>query len=79
MLIVKKPKIFDVDIYQVPSFQHKPAHLHFDLRFLFYANTYDFTVGADVKKARWWPFETIVEPHSARSVINAVEKWLQVS
>ena len=45
--------LFDVDVHRVPGHRDQPAHLHFDLRFLFRATTSDLRPGDEVAGARW--------------------------
>lgn len=44
-LALLSPGIFDVDIHEIPARGHEPAHLHYDLRFL-------FSAGEDAETAR---------------------------
>jgi 8-oxo-dGTP pyrophosphatase MutT (NUDIX family) len=36
-LRLHSPAIFDLDVHEIPARGHEPAHLHYDLRFLFFA------------------------------------------
>ncbi len=33
-----QPEIFDIDIHRIPERKNEPAHLHYDLRYVFQAN-----------------------------------------
>jgi len=68
--------IFDVDIHKIPANDKKqePPHRHYDIRFLFEATTTRLAPGAEVRDARWVPFEKITEDITDRSVVRAVEK-----
>jgi 8-oxo-dGTP pyrophosphatase MutT (NUDIX family) len=45
--------LFDLDIHEIPARERGPAHLHFDLRFLLRAATWEPSRGRGVEEARW--------------------------
>lgn len=69
--------IFDVDVHAFPARGGDPAHLHFDVRFLFDAAGDALRRGSEVRDARWFPLEDVTERESDRSVTRPVEKLLQ--
>lgn len=36
-LRLDSPTVFDLDVHEIPARGHEPAHLHYDVRFLFFA------------------------------------------
>ena len=66
--------IFDVDIHEIPARKAEPTHLHFDVRILFRAKTYEMRAGSDAKDARWVPLTEMETVESDESVMRAVEK-----
>lgn len=69
--------IFDVDIHVIPARKQEPQHEHFDVRFLFVAETLDVRAGSDAKDARWVPFDQITLASSDQSVMRALQKCRQ--
>ncbi|MFN0034468.1 MAG: NUDIX hydrolase [Saprospiraceae bacterium] len=70
-LNLHSPAIFDLDVHEIPARGSEPAHLHYDLRFLFVA-----AEGAEIernlletKAIAWLPLEELCEetiPQSLR-------------
>jgi 8-oxo-dGTP pyrophosphatase MutT (NUDIX family) len=47
-------KIFDIDIHPIPASKADPRHLHFDVRYLFFANPDDpLAITDESKDLRW--------------------------
>ncbi len=65
------PGIVDVDIHTIPG-GREPAHLHFDVRFLFGSPTRDLVAASDASDARWVPFGAVASHHSDASVMRAL-------
>jgi 8-oxo-dGTP pyrophosphatase MutT (NUDIX family) len=68
------PQIFDVDIHEIPARDPRPAHLHFDVRFLLQATTAEYQAGSDAQAARWVPLHEVNALQSDESVLRAVRK-----
>ena len=73
-LTVEQATPFDLDVHQIPSNSREPAHAHFDLRFLFRANSLAFRAGSDAKDARWVPLDEITAALTDDSVLRALAK-----
>lgn len=66
--------IFDVDVHPIPASGPRPAHTHFDVRFLLQATNENLTESDEVLGARWVPFAEVPELVTDRSVLRAVVK-----
>ena len=51
--------IFDIDVHAIPAARGEPTHVHFDLRFLFCAETDEFEADDEVLAAAWVPIDEI--------------------
>jgi 8-oxo-dGTP pyrophosphatase MutT (NUDIX family) len=51
--------LFDIDVHAIPAARGEPAHLHFDLRFLFHAESDAFVADDEVLAAAWVPITKI--------------------
>ena len=71
--------VFDVDIHEIPPLKSDPAHEHFDVRFLFRADSTNIQAGSDAKDARWTPLTAVNEHESDRSVMRALEKIIAIT
>ena len=49
--------LVDVDLHEFPAHGDHPAHLHFDVRYLFHAWTERLEIGDGVTAVRWVPLE----------------------
>jgi len=78
--------VLDVDVHTFPARKDKPAHEHFDVRFLFQAADLAFTAGSDASAARWVPIASLLNAAagtgealpSDESVLRAVRKLREV-
>jgi 8-oxo-dGTP pyrophosphatase MutT (NUDIX family) len=68
------PAPFDVDVHEIPALRGDPPHRHYDVRFLFRAETREVQAASDAKAARWVPLCEIKLELTDRSVMRAVEK-----
>ena len=65
---------FDVDVHAIPARKDEPAHLHFDVRFLFRAASLDMRAGSDALAARWVPRSEVPGVKTDDSVWRAMRK-----
>ncbi|MFK7875287.1 MAG: NUDIX hydrolase [Paracoccaceae bacterium] len=74
-----RPNIFDVDIHVIPKHKSDPAHLHYDVRFLFQASSENVTVSEESNDLAWIPLHDLhlktSEPTMLRMRDKAV-KWI---
>jgi 8-oxo-dGTP pyrophosphatase MutT (NUDIX family) len=62
--------IFDIDVHQIPEHCGTPAHLHYDIRFLFKADRFaDLTLSAESKALAWVPIADLQSITSKPSVL----------
>jgi 8-oxo-dGTP pyrophosphatase MutT (NUDIX family) len=57
--------IFDIDIHAIPSNAVEPAHLHFDLRFLLRASSWEVRLGDGIAEFRWLSLQHAVLQESS--------------
>jgi 8-oxo-dGTP pyrophosphatase MutT (NUDIX family) len=70
--------IFDVDVHSIPARPGEPAHLHYDVRFLFEAETDAPPAASDESHAvAWIALDRVCELSSDRSVLRMVSKTLR--
>lgn len=61
-LVVATPEIFDIDIHVIPERNGFPAHDHYDIRFLFYADRNEaIAISDESHDVRWVANEDIAE------------------
>ena len=71
--------IFDLDIHEIPAWEDTPAHDHYDVRFLIYADSRQtITVSHESHDARWFLLSEIAAISSDISVLRLAEKSLAV-
>jgi 8-oxo-dGTP pyrophosphatase MutT (NUDIX family) len=70
-----QPAPFDLDIHTIPARNDFPAHLHFDVRFLFEAELQDsITVSEESHDVKWVRLAELENYSNSRSVIRMKEK-----
>ena len=67
-------RVLDVDVQTIPANASEPAHLHYDVRYLFLATDLDFTISAESKALRWVPLFDLVTYNSSDSLLRLREK-----
>ncbi len=68
-------EIFDLDIHPIPARGDEPAHLHYDVRFLFRATVdEEFTVGDESHDLAWVPLDAIGEYTDEGSIQRMARK-----
>jgi len=68
--------IFDVDVHPIPPSGGRPAHNHYDVRFLLEATGEDLIDSDEVLDVRWVPVGDVGEIVTDGSVLRATEKLL---
>jgi 8-oxo-dGTP pyrophosphatase MutT (NUDIX family) len=66
--------IFDIDVHPIPAHGDKPAHHHFDVRFLLEADSDEVVLSDEVLEVRWVPFTSIGDIVTDQSVLRATAK-----
>ena len=74
-----QPGPFDLDVHDIPARKDEPAHAHFDVRYLFRAQSREVTAASDAKDARWVPLGDIHAEFSDASVMRAVAKLASIA
>ena len=64
----------DLDVHAIPAYGSVPAHLHFDVRFLFCAPRGAGVAGSDAHGLRWVPLQQVSGDPYDESVLRAVRK-----
>lgn len=67
--------ILDVDVHEIPAAGDRPAHVHYDVRYLFTTIEAEVTAAlAEVREARWFPAETMKDVGTDESLLRAIAK-----
>lgn len=66
--------LFDVDVHDIPPSRGRPAHKHYDMRFLLEAVGEDFVDTDEVLGVRWVMLDEVPSLHTDPSVLRAVAK-----
>lgn len=65
-----QPTIFDLDIHTIPARKNEPEHLHYDIRFLFVADSSEpLLLNSESKALAWLPLEEVAEQSGHNSSI----------
>ena len=68
-------EIFDIDIHEIPERKGIPAHLHYDVRFLFEANmNQTFTVSSESTDLAWIALSEVSKLNDSESIMRMVRK-----
>jgi 8-oxo-dGTP pyrophosphatase MutT (NUDIX family) len=71
-------RIFDVDVHAIPPSGERPAHTHFDIRFLLEAQGERLFESDEVLDVRWVPFGQVANLVTDRSVLRATAKLMSL-
>ncbi|OIQ26158.1 MAG: NUDIX hydrolase [Alphaproteobacteria bacterium MedPE-SWcel] len=69
------PEVFDVDIHEIPAYAGAPAHLHYDVRYLFVAEVGNIVASAESHALAWVPLDQLQDRTTAESVRVVARKW----
>ena len=68
-------RIFDVDAHQIPARGHEPAHVHYDVRYLFEADRREpLVLSAESKELRWVLLSHVAGLNTDASVLRLVAR-----
>jgi len=70
-------EVFDVDVHEIPSSRKDPAHLHYDVRYLFVAEAGEVRVSDESHALAWVPLAQLAEVSDAESLLVVARKWPQ--
>lgn len=67
--------IFDVDVHEIPARKNEPAHFHYDIRFLFEAeSTEPLLISSESNDLAWIRLDEIEQFTTEESVLRMVRK-----
>jgi ADP-ribose pyrophosphatase YjhB (NUDIX family) len=77
---ILQPSIFDIDIHEIPARGNEPAHDHFDIRYLIWADKSETVVkNHESKEISWIPLNQLDQlTANNRSIIRMSEKTLTI-
>lgn len=79
-MTILRPQIFDVDVHKIPAKGDTPAHNHYDIRYLFQADTQDKLIVSDESHdVRWIQLDDMKAYTQAWSVLRMVEKTREMT
>jgi len=74
------PRIFDLDIHEIPLRGSDPAHFHYDVRFALRPEAGEaFTVGSESFDLAWVALEQLPDYTGEGSILRMHRKWLDLS
>ncbi|MCH2164994.1 MAG: NUDIX hydrolase [Marinovum sp.] len=65
-----RDEILDVDIHDIPARKDEPAHLHYDVRFLFQAEAGEITVSDESHALAWVPLSNLESYTTEASILR---------
>ena len=77
LLTIRSPysSIFDIDIHPIPARKSDPEHLHFDIRYLFFASQRDaIQVSEESVSLKWIPLDKLKNYTDDVSILKPLEK-----
>lgn len=79
-IMIWPPGLIDIDIHEIPQneVRQEPAHLHYDLRYLFVANTEDLSPEfSEVSNAVWLSMDKILSDKSMPESVKRMARQAQ--
>jgi 8-oxo-dGTP pyrophosphatase MutT (NUDIX family) len=69
--------IFDIDAHGIPENPKKnePAHMHYDLAFLFHAQNDNFVISDESNDLKWFTVEDVQTLNATGSKARMLKKW----
>jgi len=72
-------QIFDLDIHHIPAGRGVKAHLHYDVRFLAQADSWQFKKNTESYELRWFNPGEIAAVSTEESLLRMERKWVRLS
>ncbi len=70
---------FDVDVHEIPERGHEPTHFHYDLRFVFRAESMAVDANLlEVKNSRWVPLLDLIGEGTEQSIRRMAMKTMEM-
>ncbi len=67
--------VFDIDIHKIPARKNEPTHLHFDVRYLFLADSQQAPVqNEESHEVKWFKIEELLEITKEESILRPIRK-----
>ena len=66
--------VLDVDVHEIPKSAKEPAHLHYDVRYLFQAEFGDVVVSDESHALAWIPLRNLEDLTKAPSILRMRDK-----
>ena len=63
-------RVLDVDIQTIPANSKEPAHLHYDVRYLFVAADLEVALSTESKALRWVPLAELARYNASDSLLR---------
>ncbi len=63
-------QVLDVDIHEIPANAREPAHLHYDIRYLAFAEVGEIAASAESNALAWVPLTQLEDYTQANSVLR---------
>ena len=77
---VLSPEIFDVDVHLIPERKKEPAHIHYDIRFLFEANdSLKLNPSNESHALQWVQLKNLSKVSTEPSLHRMLSKWMNFS
>jgi len=71
--------IFDIDVHVIPEILGTPEHIHYDIRFLFIADSHEpLIVSSESHDVKWIPIKEINNYTESESILRMVRKILAI-
>lgn len=67
-------EVLDIDIHKIPANSKDPEHFHFDLRYLFIANTEDFNISNESIDLKWFTFDEAINIADSKNLVRLFNK-----
>ncbi len=69
------PRLFDIDIHEIPARNDDPRHYHFDLRYVLGALADDYRVSDESHDLAWVEFGELSRYTKEPSMLRMLDKW----
>lgn len=68
-------KIFDIDIHMIPKYKNEEEHYHYDIRFIFEADSNEkLLISSESKDLKWIDLKKIAQYNNDESIVRMIEK-----
>ena len=78
-IYMEKSSIFDIDVHEIKEYKNTPEHYHYDIKFLFFSNSFDYKISDESNDLKWVKIIDILNNNIyCENILNMSKKYVKL-